>query len=69
MTWLLVFAGLTACGSHQTTPARDDSTVDARVKVGPVMYVFRASPLSNLTYELDCLAELIPCSREAFKTM
>lgn len=38
-----------------------------RVPVGNLTYAFRASRFSNLVYQLDCLAETIPCSTEAFR--
>lgn len=43
------------------------SEIVTRVDVGNLRYVFRASRFSNLVYQLDCLAETIPCSLEAFR--
>lgn len=44
----------------------DDGDVTRTSASGGVTYTYRASRISYLTYALDCLAELVPCSRESF---
>jgi len=41
-----------------------DDQIETSVTAGQITLVFRSSYLGNLTYDLDCLADLIPCSHE-----
>jgi hypothetical protein len=55
--------------SAPTRSPAERPEVVARVTVGNLVYAFRASRFSNLVYQLDCLAETIPCSHEAFREL
>jgi hypothetical protein len=48
-------------------PATED--VETTATVGGVRFVFRAGRMTNFLEQLDCLAELIVCSREAFNSV
>jgi hypothetical protein len=50
-----------------TTPVAED--VEKTATVGGIRFVFRARRMTNILEQLDCLADLIPCSREAFRAM
>jgi hypothetical protein len=65
----VLLVAIVACGpsSAPPEPAPVVETVEVVTKVGNARFVFRASPLANLTFQLDCLAELAPCSVDAYR--
>ncbi len=58
-----------ACRTSAPAPPRDlagDETIERRVQAGDATFVFRAGATANLVFQLDCLAGLIPCSKDVF---
>jgi hypothetical protein len=60
----------------QTAPAPAPSVaaqppweLSASVSAGEYVLELRASPFSNLAYQLDCMAELMPCSTQAYREL
>lgn len=53
-----------------TAPApRAPDLLERRLVQGKLAFTFRVSPLANLAYQLDCLAEVIHCSLPAYKEL
>lgn len=50
-----------------TAPVTED--VEKSATIGGVRFVFRAGRMTNFLEQVDCLAEVIVCSREAFHSM
>src|SRR5207247_855885 len=55
------------CPTTPEVPPRPNA-VEAVVAGQRLRFVFRASRMANLLYELDCMSGLTPCSEEAFRT-
>jgi len=58
---------LACCSGNAAAPPTD--VIATTVKVGNVSYTFRSTVIGNLTHQLDCLAELIPCSPAAYASV
>ena len=66
---------LAACGAPPPTPlvrpvpeptAPVIEDVEKLATVGGVRFVFRAGRMANFLEQIDCLSDMITCSREAF---
>ncbi|MCA9592020.1 MAG: hypothetical protein KC776_01880 [Myxococcales bacterium] len=56
------------CPASEKVQQRNDG-FEARVDGARLSFVFHASRWSNLLYQLDCLARLMPCSTEAYAAL
>ncbi|MGA9521651.1 MAG: hypothetical protein WBV82_09315 [Myxococcaceae bacterium] len=67
MSSLLTTASVTLSLLFAATPPPEPVRAVERSVVGEQFtFVVRASPVSNLTYQLDCIAGIFPCSRETY---
>jgi hypothetical protein len=62
-------ARVAAAASAPAPPAAADDVLEETVATPDLTFVFRASPIANLAYELDCLADVVPCSGPAYREL